>query len=192
MSSFHRLLAVVAISGFLAGCGQGETPSPEAADPPSPEQPAQSGPASPTPPAIGPLTPGETVEPESPATTQPAEAPSQVISSEPVAADAPPVRTVAAVPAAFARCQACHSVAPGAPHKVGPNLAGVMGSVMGTRPGYEYSEAMAESGEVWTRERMDAFLASPRDVAPGTKMMAPPVRDAEDRQALIDYLASLS
>jgi cytochrome c2 len=40
----------------------------------------------------------------------------------------------------FLQCQSCHSVKSGQPHKVGPNLAGVMGQRAGTRPGYNYSK----------------------------------------------------
>lgn len=74
---------------------------------------------------------------------------------------------------------------------MGPNLHGIVGSRAGTRPGYNYSDAMANSGLVWTQSQLDTFLAAPRDVVPGTKMASPPVSNADNRRAIIEYLATL-
>lgn len=40
---------------------------------------------------------------------------------------------------AFLKCVACHSIAKGAPNKIGPNLFGVVGRKAGTAPGFRYS-----------------------------------------------------
>lgn len=89
----------------------------------------------------------------------------------------------------FARCQSCHSVQPGGEHGVGPNLFGIVGQRVGSRPGYTYSSAMASFDQTWTPQLLATFLENPRETIPGTKMMAGPVRDSEVRQAIIAYLA---
>lgn len=88
----------------------------------------------------------------------------------------------------FLQCQSCHSVQPGQPHKVGPNLAGVAGQRAGTRPGYRYSKQMTSSGVVWNDAALDRFLQKPSNVVPGTKMVFSGVAKPEDRKKLILYL----
>jgi cytochrome c len=106
-------------------------------------------------------------------------------------APAAPVPPAVAPPAAFATCSACHSTAKGAPNGVGPNLFGVVGAASGTRLGYAYSPAMKGSKIRWTRAKLDAYLADPKSVVPGTKMMIPGVKDAAKRNDIINYLETL-
>ena len=82
-------------------------------------------------------------------------------------------------------CVACHSLNQ---NRVGPSLAGVVGRPAGTAPGYIYSAAIRNSGIVWTEDKLDAFLAAPQTVVPGTKMTFMGIRDASARAALITYL----
>lgn len=89
---------------------------------------------------------------------------------------------------AFLQCAACHAVAPDEGAKVGPSLAGVVGREAGRLDNYQFSNAMAESGLVWTREELDAFIAAPMVRVPGTRMVFAGIADAGRRQALIDYL----
>jgi cytochrome c len=92
----------------------------------------------------------------------------------------------------FQRCYACHSVVVGEDKVPGPNLRGVIGRLAGTLPGYDFSPAMIEAGAarglVWTRPTLDAFLADPQRVVPGTTMGMPGLPDAGDRRDVIDYL----
>ena len=53
-------------------------------------------------------------------------------------------------PAAFAQCKACHSVEPGK-NGIGPTLAGIWGDKAATVPGFEFSEAMENSGLTWNQ-----------------------------------------
>ncbi|WP_225425791.1 c-type cytochrome [Pelagerythrobacter rhizovicinus] len=96
----------------------------------------------------------------------------------------------AARPAAFARCATCHQTAPGR-NGIGPSLAGVYGAPAAHEPTYAYSGAMRSSGLVWDEATLDAYLADPRNVVPGTKMVFPGVRDPAERTALIEYLKTL-
>ena len=71
----------------------------------------------------------------------------------------------------FLRCNACHSLEPGVT-KVGPTLAGLFGRRAGTVEGYDrYSEAMVNSGVVWSEETLGAFLANPQKFIPGNMMI---------------------
>jgi len=94
-------------------------------------------------------------------------------------------------PPSFAQCRACHSVAKGGANGVGPNLFGSFGAAAGARPGYAYSPAMKASRIKWDRATLDAYLASPRTVVPGTRMAIPGVKDPAARTAIVDYLAGL-
>jgi cytochrome c len=93
----------------------------------------------------------------------------------------------------FQRCYACHSVVAGEAKLPGPNLRGVLGRRAGTLPGFAFSPAMiaaGASGLTWTRAALDAYLANPRAVVPGTEMGMPGgLPSPVDRQDVIDYLA---
>lgn len=88
-------------------------------------------------------------------------------------------------------CAICHSTEPDH-NRVGPSLAGVVGRRSGAVPNFNYSSANKNSGIVWTQEKLDAYLADPQGVVPGTTMLFPGVKNDADRRALIDFLASLS
>lgn len=182
------LLAALSIS--LAACGRAETP-PEASTPPASPV-ATAAPAA----AAAEETAAPPSEQDLPAVA-PVEAPAVVPAAPPAAVSrppapvAPPPVVASMPPPAFAGCAGCHSVEQGAAHKMGPNLFGVVGSRAGSQAGYAYSPAMSGSDLVWTETSIDAFLAAPREVVPGTRMAAPPVRDAGTRRAIVEYLASL-
>ena len=91
--------------------------------------------------------------------------------------------------AVFAKCTACHTIAPGGANGIGPNLNGVLGSAIGAHaPGFAYSSALTEHGGNWDYENMSAWLASPRAFASGTKMSFAGLSSAEDRANVILYL----
>jgi cytochrome c2 len=87
-------------------------------------------------------------------------------------------------------CAICHSTEP-EHNKVGPSLGGIVGRHAGAAPNFIYSSANKNSGIVWTQEKLDAYLANPQGVVPGTAMLFPGVKNDADRHALIDYLATL-
>lgn len=87
---------------------------------------------------------------------------------------------------------ACHSFAPGQ-HLTGPSLAGVWGRKAGTAQGFgRYSDALRRSGLVWNQRELDAWLASPAALVPGTSMSFPGIQDSRTRADVIAYLAAVS
>jgi len=93
----------------------------------------------------------------------------------------------------FRRCYACHSVVAGETKLPGPNLRHVLGRRAGTLSGFAFSPAMIAAGAgglTWTRATLDAYLANPQAVVPGTEMGMPGgLPSPVDRQDVIDYLA---
>jgi cytochrome c len=88
------------------------------------------------------------------------------------------------------QCSGCHSIVDGMSHRLGPDLAGVVGRKIAGASGFdEYSAALrAQPGE-WTEERLDAFLRDPQGTVPGNSMGFAGVQDAKQRAALIEYLS---
>jgi cytochrome c len=90
----------------------------------------------------------------------------------------------------FAKCKICHSVEDHQ-NKIGPYLLGVVGRKAGTADGYNYSEAMKNSGIVWTEANLDKYLANPKQVVPNNKMAFIGLNKEAERQDVIAYLKSL-
>jgi len=88
----------------------------------------------------------------------------------------------------FLQCRACHSLEAGGANKVGPNLHGFLGRKAGLAPGFSYSDAVAQSGIVWSAEALDHWLERPSDFLPGNRMVFVGIRKPEDRANLIAYL----
>jgi cytochrome c len=88
----------------------------------------------------------------------------------------------------FARCASCHTINDGGAHAAGPNLRGVMGSAIASRPGATYSPALSASGGSWDWETMSEFLRSPREFARGTRMTFSGIIDPQDRADVMLYM----
>lgn len=92
---------------------------------------------------------------------------------------------------AFLRCEACHSIAEGGAHKLGPNLYGIFDEPAASRPGFDrYTQALLNSGLTWDRATLTAWLEAPARLVPGTSMVYHNTLSAEQLSALIDYLAA--
>jgi len=86
-------------------------------------------------------------------------------------------------------CFACHSeVDENRP--IGPSLYGMIGRAAATREGYFYSQALRQSGLVWGEASLDAYLADPAALVPGTFMIFR-VPDPAQRRSIVDRLAEL-
>lgn len=84
------------------------------------------------------------------------------------------------------RCSACHALDA---NRIGPSHRGVFGRRAGAVPGFAYTEALKRSGLTWNAASLDAWLAGPTVLAPGTAMgfrLSAP----QDRADVIAYLAS--
>jgi cytochrome c len=95
------------------------------------------------------------------------------------------------VPEPAERCVSCHALTPDEPALEGPTLWRVVGRPVASVPGYEYSAALKALGGNWTRERLERFLTGPQSFAPGTRMELGGVRQASDRQLVLDFLETL-
>lgn len=89
----------------------------------------------------------------------------------------------------FNRCKACHNLTASDRAKLGPNLDNLFGRQAGTSESFtRYSKALTEADFVWTEEKLDAWLTSPRTFLPGNKMQFAGLRKEQDRKDLMAYL----
>jgi cytochrome c len=90
----------------------------------------------------------------------------------------------------FRACAACHTLTPEDGNRAGPTLHGIFGRRIATAEGYDYSEALRGMEIVWTPETVSAlFEQGPSLYTPGTKMPEQRITSAEDRAALMEFLA---
>lgn len=91
-------------------------------------------------------------------------------------------------------CALCHSTDAAVSAGAGPGLAGILGRVRGSAPGYNYSDALRQAGAAgkrWDAATLDAFLADPAKAVPGTTMLLNVPATAE-REVLVAYLGTLA
>ena len=90
----------------------------------------------------------------------------------------------------FRACVACHTLSPDEGNKAGPTLSGIFGRRIATLSGYNFSPALKKLDIVWTPETVSKlFEVGPAAYTPGTKMPEQTIGSAEDRKALVDFLA---
>ncbi len=87
-------------------------------------------------------------------------------------------------------CKACHQFEPNGVTVVGPPLWGLAERTIASFEGFNYSEGIKQHQGNWDAAKLDAFLASPADFAPGTNMVFPGVKDPGARAAIIAWLAT--
>jgi cytochrome c len=93
----------------------------------------------------------------------------------------------------FRHCVACHTLSRDEGVRAGPSLAGIFGRRIASLPGYNYSEALKNMDIVWTKETVSKmFEVGPMKYTPGTKMPEQTIGSAEDRKALVDFLARVT
>jgi len=92
----------------------------------------------------------------------------------------------------FNTCRACHTINEGGRAGVGPNLWGIVGRPAAAFPGFRYSANMrtlGEGGYVWTEENIRAYITNPKSVVPQGIMSYPGLRNEQQLNDLIAYLA---
>ena len=88
-------------------------------------------------------------------------------------------------------CRRCH--APDSDHpSYGPLLQGVVGRKAGSIADYEYSEALAGSGIVWTEAALRAWMEDNTGFMPGTKMRHVGIKDRTVQDFIIAYMKTLT
>lgn len=93
----------------------------------------------------------------------------------------------------YKACVACHTLAPDEGNRAGPTLHGIFGRRIATLPGYNFSPALKNMSIVWTPETVSRlFEIGPNAYTPGTKMPEQSIGSAEDRKALVDFLAKVT
>jgi cytochrome c len=87
----------------------------------------------------------------------------------------------------FNKCRACHVVEQ-PQNRVGPTLNGVIGRPAGSVEGFNYSDAMKNSGIVWTEETIAEYIADPKGYVPGNRMAFAGLKKEEDVVNVIAYI----
>jgi cytochrome c len=90
------------------------------------------------------------------------------------------------------KCAGCHTFTKGGPSGLGPNLWGVVGRPKASTANFNYSAALKAKGGEWTIDDLNHFLASPKDMVPGTAMTFAGLPRAAERADVIVYLNSLA
>lgn len=90
-----------------------------------------------------------------------------------------------------AECHRCHADNSSDP-SYGPSLVGIMGRKAGSLEGYDYSEALANSGIHWTPAALRAWMEDNKGLMPGTKMRHVGITDRTVQDFILAYLGSLS
>ena len=88
---------------------------------------------------------------------------------------------------AFRECARCHSFYDN-PSRRGPTLIGVFGRQAGTLPDFAYSKAIRESGIIWTRETIKAWISDPVGFIPGSRKLGHSLQRPHRLDDLVAYL----
>jgi len=92
-----------------------------------------------------------------------------------------------------AHCATCHDDSKHMLNDNGPAMFGIVKRRVGTLREYNYSavlQAARDRHDRWTEKRLDAFLANPEAMYPGTSMPMN-FEDADQRASIIAYLKTL-
>jgi cytochrome c len=89
------------------------------------------------------------------------------------------------------QCATCHTNNLSDPVRQGPSLFKIVGKPAGKADGFRYSAGFANADFVWDDSKLDAYLANPQAMVPGS-IMAYRQPKAETRTAIIAYLKELN
>jgi len=85
-------------------------------------------------------------------------------------------------------CLPCHDAGPDAKIKLGPPLNALDGRHAGTFAGFNYSDAVKNSGITWNEATFKEYIGNPMQKIPGTRMAFAGVRDTKEQDDLWAYL----
>ncbi|MCP5143704.1 MAG: PQQ-dependent sugar dehydrogenase [Gammaproteobacteria bacterium] len=89
------------------------------------------------------------------------------------------------------QCALCHSAEQNdGGGAQGPLLHGVFGRKAAGSDGFNYTDALRNSGLIWDAATLDRFLTSPTTVVPGSAMVIP-ITDSDERQNVVAYFEAL-
>ena len=103
------------------------------------------------------------------------------------AADAPDLKRGKLL---YIQCRACHELKADQPHKVGPNLAGLLGSKAASAEDFTYSSALKAANLTWDLKTLDRWLEKPSAVVPGNAMAFAGIANPKDRASLLAYIVT--
>jgi len=89
------------------------------------------------------------------------------------------------------QCATCHTTNTSDPVRQGPSLFKIVGRPAGKADGFHYCAGFAEANFVWDDGKLDAYLANPQAMVPGS-IMAYRQPKPETRTAIIAYLKELN
>ena len=90
-------------------------------------------------------------------------------------------------------CALCHALTPDDGNRAGPTMHGIFGRRIGTAEGFDYSQALREMDIIWTPETVaKLFEYGPEAYTPGSRMPEQRIPLADDRQALVEFLARMA
>jgi len=93
---------------------------------------------------------------------------------------------------AFSRCMHCHSLNnDDNKQKFGPNLVGIVGRPIASQDWYDYSPALKAQDGIWTKDKLNRFIARPNHAVNNTKMPYSGMLSPHARADLIEYLEAV-
>jgi len=90
------------------------------------------------------------------------------------------------------KCSSCHDEFKSKTHGKGPNLWNVFGRKAGTAEGFEYSDAMKQSGHIWNFSTLNYYLTKTERAVPGRIMNFRGIRQDKYRAKLLIFLSSMN
>ena len=90
------------------------------------------------------------------------------------------------------KCSSCHDDKKDGGNGKGPHLWNVMGRKAGTYPGFEYSDAMRNSGHVWNYATLNYYLTRTDRAVPGRIMDFRGIRKDSQRADLLLFMRTLN
>ena len=89
------------------------------------------------------------------------------------------------------KCSSCHDHRKDGGNGKGPHLWNIMGRKAGTNPGFQYSDAMRNSGHVWTYATLNYYLTRTDRAVPGRIMDFRGISKDSERADLLLFIRSL-